>query len=191
MEDWTGKDLLAHMAWSHDHSVVVIEGLRAGRQPCDGTDPANTTDAFNERAHRDHLDDPPAHTAGVKRVIDPAAGGARACHGRGAIRRRSLAVVGRGCARRDDPVGFLAALRRASRAPRAAFAVSSRNLLEQRPGYSPAAGRSTTWPGAVTEGAAADWVQAPRGWRNVADVALRNAARQAGSDDRWNAPRSN
>lgn len=59
MDDWTGKDLLAHMAWWHDHSVLVIEGLRAGRQPYDGTDPANTTDAFNERVHREHLDDPP------------------------------------------------------------------------------------------------------------------------------------
>ena len=43
MDDWTGKDLLAHMAWWHDHSVLVIEGLRAGRQPYDGTDPANAS----------------------------------------------------------------------------------------------------------------------------------------------------
>ena len=35
MDDWTGKDLLAHMAWWHDHSVLVIEGLRAA--------PAGTT----------------------------------------------------------------------------------------------------------------------------------------------------
>ena len=27
MDDWTGKDLLVHMAWWHDHSVRVIEGL--------------------------------------------------------------------------------------------------------------------------------------------------------------------
>jgi hypothetical protein len=59
---WTGKDLLAHMAWWHDHSVLVIEALRAGRQPYDATDPANTTDAFNERTHREHLDDPPELT---------------------------------------------------------------------------------------------------------------------------------
>src|SRR5713101_8812078 len=58
MDNWTGKDLLAHMAWWHDHSVLVIESLRAGRQPYDGTDPANTTDAFNERTHREDLDDP-------------------------------------------------------------------------------------------------------------------------------------
>src|SRR5260370_18497932 len=30
--NWTGKDLLAHMAWWHDHSVLVLEGLRSGRQ---------------------------------------------------------------------------------------------------------------------------------------------------------------
>ena len=62
MDDWTRKDLLAHMAWWHDHSVLVIEGLRAGRQPYDGTDPANTTDALNERSHRDHIADSPELT---------------------------------------------------------------------------------------------------------------------------------
>jgi hypothetical protein len=62
MDDWTGKDVLAHLAWWHDHSVLVIESLRAGRQPYDGPDPGNTTDAFNERVHREHLDDPPAAT---------------------------------------------------------------------------------------------------------------------------------
>jgi len=60
--NWTGKDLLAHMAWWHDHSVLVIEGLRAGREPYDGTDPATTTDAINERTRREHLDDPPEIT---------------------------------------------------------------------------------------------------------------------------------
>ena len=62
MGNWTGKDLLAHMACWHDHSALVIEGLRAGRQPYDGTDPANTTDAFNQRTLREHLDDPPELT---------------------------------------------------------------------------------------------------------------------------------
>ena len=62
MDDWTGKDLLAHMAWWHDHSALVIEGLRAGREPYDGTDPAITTDALNERTHREHMDDPPGLT---------------------------------------------------------------------------------------------------------------------------------
>jgi hypothetical protein len=62
LDTWTGKDLLAHMAWWHDHSVLVIESLRAGRQPYDSTDPANTTDAMNERTRREHLDDPPELT---------------------------------------------------------------------------------------------------------------------------------
>ena len=62
MDNWTGKDLVAHMASWHDHSVLVIACLRAGRQPYDGTDPANTTDAVNERTHREHLDDPPELT---------------------------------------------------------------------------------------------------------------------------------
>jgi hypothetical protein len=59
MDDWTGKDVLAHMAWWHDHSVGVIEGLRAGREPYDTTDPSNSTDALNERVLRQHMDDPP------------------------------------------------------------------------------------------------------------------------------------
>jgi hypothetical protein len=62
MDNWTGKDLLAHMAWWHDHSVLVIQSLRAGRQPYDGSEPANTTDAINERTRRDHQDDPPELT---------------------------------------------------------------------------------------------------------------------------------
>src|SRR5713101_7725891 len=62
-----------------------------------------------------------------QRVIRAAAGGARAGSGR-AIRRRSLAVVERGGARRDDPVGFFAPLRRASRAPRTAFALSLNSI---------------------------------------------------------------
>ncbi len=62
MDGWTRKDLLAHMAWWHDHSVLVIEGLRAGRDSDDGTDPANTTDAVNERTHNEHLADPPELT---------------------------------------------------------------------------------------------------------------------------------
>ena len=62
-------------------SVLVIEGLRAGRQPYDATDPANTTDAFNERVHREHLDDRPDATRAT--ACRPGAGaggrGARAC----------------------------------------------------------------------------------------------------------------
>jgi len=62
MDNWTGKDLLAHMAWWHDHSVLVIDGLRMGRQPYEASDPSNTTDAINERIRHDHLDDPPELT---------------------------------------------------------------------------------------------------------------------------------
>jgi hypothetical protein len=62
MDEWTRKDLLTHMAWWHDHSVRVIESLRAGRQPYDGTDPANTTHALNERTYSEHLADPPELT---------------------------------------------------------------------------------------------------------------------------------
>jgi hypothetical protein len=62
MDDWTGKDLLAHLSWWHDHSVLVIEALREGRQPYDHSDPANTTDALNERTYSEHLDDPPEVT---------------------------------------------------------------------------------------------------------------------------------
>lgn len=59
MDEWTGKDLLVHLAWWHDHSALVIEALRAGRQPYDENDPANDTDALNERTYREHLHDPP------------------------------------------------------------------------------------------------------------------------------------
>jgi len=62
MDDWTGKDLLAHLAWWHDHSILVIEALREGRLPYDDSDPAITTDALNDRTYRAHLDDPPEHT---------------------------------------------------------------------------------------------------------------------------------
>src|SRR5262249_12277281 len=62
MDNRTGKDLLAHMAWWHDPSVVVIDGLRAGRRPYDETDPENAPDAINERTRREHLDDPPEVT---------------------------------------------------------------------------------------------------------------------------------
>lgn len=62
MDAWTGKDLVAHMAWWHDHSARAIEELRAGRQPYDRTDPANAMDALNDRTHREHMDDAAATT---------------------------------------------------------------------------------------------------------------------------------
>jgi len=62
MDDWTGKDLLAHMAWWHDHSAQVIAGLRAGRPPYDSEDADGTLDDVNARVRREHLDDPPELT---------------------------------------------------------------------------------------------------------------------------------
>jgi hypothetical protein len=59
MDDWTGKDLLAHLAAWHDHSARVIDSLRSGRRPYDENDPANATDAVNARTHQAHRDDRP------------------------------------------------------------------------------------------------------------------------------------
>jgi hypothetical protein len=59
MDSWTGKDLVAHMTWWHDHSARVIACLRAGGQPYDQSDPANSTDSLNERTLREHRADPP------------------------------------------------------------------------------------------------------------------------------------
>ncbi|MBU6424442.1 MAG: ClbS/DfsB family four-helix bundle protein [Chloroflexota bacterium] len=70
-DDWTGKDVLAHIAWWHGHSVLVVEGLRAGQRPYDATDPANITDAVNERVLREHVDDAPQATrAAVERSFE-------------------------------------------------------------------------------------------------------------------------
>jgi hypothetical protein len=59
MDDWTGKDVVAHMAWWHDHSASAIEALRSGSQPYDAHDPSYSTDALNERVHREHVEDAP------------------------------------------------------------------------------------------------------------------------------------
>lgn len=59
MDGWTGKDVVAHMAWWHEHSVQVIESLRAGREPYDADDPGFALDTLNERTLREHRDDPP------------------------------------------------------------------------------------------------------------------------------------
>ncbi len=61
-DEWTGKDVIAHMAWWHDHSARVIESLRAGREPYDRSEQANATDALNDTTHREHLADPPEIT---------------------------------------------------------------------------------------------------------------------------------
>jgi hypothetical protein len=64
MDNWRGKDVLAHLAWWQDHSAQVTEALRAGRLPDDDDNPSSTTDDINERVYREHLDDP----ANVTRV---------------------------------------------------------------------------------------------------------------------------
>lgn len=58
MHEWTGKDVIAHMAWWHDHSAFVIESLRAGRDPYDQSDPQNSTDTRNERTRLERMDHP-------------------------------------------------------------------------------------------------------------------------------------
>lgn len=65
MGAWTGKDIVAHMAWWHEHSVLVIESLLAGREPYDRSDPENSTDSINERTRREHLDDPSQMVRGM------------------------------------------------------------------------------------------------------------------------------
>ncbi len=62
MDDWTGKDVLAHLAWWQDHSAQVIVALCAGRVPDDQTDPSRTTDEINESVFREHVNDLPEET---------------------------------------------------------------------------------------------------------------------------------
>lgn len=62
MDDWTGKDVLAHLAWWQDHSARLIEDLLANRQPNDKTHPGSTTDEINEYVFREHADDSPEET---------------------------------------------------------------------------------------------------------------------------------
>jgi hypothetical protein len=57
MDDWTGKDVLAHLAWWQDHSARLSEDVRAGRQPDAMSHPGATTDEINERLHREHVDE--------------------------------------------------------------------------------------------------------------------------------------
>ena len=40
-----------------ESSAQVVTALRAGNDPYDQTDPRNTTDALNERTHREHIGD--------------------------------------------------------------------------------------------------------------------------------------
>ncbi len=62
MDEWTGKDVLAHIAWWQDHSARLTEDYHAGREPDEMTHPAGTTDEINESVYREHNDDSPALT---------------------------------------------------------------------------------------------------------------------------------
>lgn len=62
MDDWTGKDVLAHLAWWQDHSARLVEDLIANRQPDNKTHPGSTTDEINEYVFREHIDDSPEVT---------------------------------------------------------------------------------------------------------------------------------
>jgi hypothetical protein len=59
MDNWTGKDLLAHLAWWQDHSARLTEDFSASRKPDDQTHPGNTTDEINEYVYRLHSNDAP------------------------------------------------------------------------------------------------------------------------------------
>lgn len=59
MGDWTGKDVLAHLAWWQTHSARLSDDFSAKREPDDKTHPGDTTDEINEYVFREHLDDSP------------------------------------------------------------------------------------------------------------------------------------
>jgi len=59
MDDWTAKDVLAHLAWWQDHSARLIEDFSSNRQPDHETHPGTTTDEINEHVHHQHLNDAP------------------------------------------------------------------------------------------------------------------------------------
>lgn len=59
MAGWTRKDVLAHVEWWSDHSVRVVEGLRAGREPYARDEPWDP-DLWNERILAENRDRPAA-----------------------------------------------------------------------------------------------------------------------------------
>ena len=74
MGDWTGKDVLAHLAWWQDHSARLIGDFSAKRQPDDKTHPGDTTDEINDYVFREHADDSPEATRdafrqGIERLL--------------------------------------------------------------------------------------------------------------------------
>ncbi|MFL5756395.1 MAG: ClbS/DfsB family four-helix bundle protein [Chloroflexota bacterium] len=57
MDDWTRKDVVAHIGWWEGHSADLIEALRAGREPHERV--SGAIDEINERVYREHLADTP------------------------------------------------------------------------------------------------------------------------------------
>jgi hypothetical protein len=62
MDEWTAKDVLAHLAWWQDHSAQLTADFSSKRQPEEETHPSTTTDEINELVHRQHINDSPAAT---------------------------------------------------------------------------------------------------------------------------------
>jgi hypothetical protein len=62
MGDWTANDVLAHLAWWHEHSARLTEDFSAERQPDEMTHPGTTTDEINEYVYRRHMNDTPEVT---------------------------------------------------------------------------------------------------------------------------------
>lgn len=62
MDDWTGKDVLAHLAWWQEHSARLSEDVGANGQPDDNTHPGNTTDEINDFVFHEHAHDSPTVT---------------------------------------------------------------------------------------------------------------------------------
>lgn len=49
MPGWTRKDVLAHIAWWHRHSTLVLKGIRSGVDPYPDNGEAFDLDALNAR----------------------------------------------------------------------------------------------------------------------------------------------
>jgi hypothetical protein len=60
MPGWTRKDVVAHLAWWHDHSSHVIEGARTGVDPYPGGDEPWDLDAHNAELLAANRDRPAA-----------------------------------------------------------------------------------------------------------------------------------
>jgi hypothetical protein len=57
VDEWTAKDVLAHLAWWQEHSARLTEDFSAMREPDEMTHPGTTTDEINDYVYRQHLSD--------------------------------------------------------------------------------------------------------------------------------------